>query len=148
MRYRLFILFICLVTLLVCISCNLSKPSEVNKSEIEQILDQVKIDFRQLDLQGIMSYYHPDFFNNGNGLSQEAVIWQNRMSKYSSFDFVDLNYVINEDYTTVSGTAKWYIDSLAVTTTEPTDNGDFSYFLKENGTWHIYGNQLPAGRTK
>jgi hypothetical protein len=144
MKYRLLIIVCTMTLLMFCISCDLSKPEDVNKAQIEQILEQMKVDFRQLDLQAVMSVYSPNYYHNGTGLSAEGAKWQQRMNQYSSFDFINLNYDINDDTAVVSGFAKWYTESEVETTAEPADNGDFSYFIKEQGIWRIYGNQHPA----
>jgi hypothetical protein len=135
----MFTLLGCLIFLFLT-SCDLSKPEDVNKAEIEQILDQMKVDFRQLDLDGIMSYYRSDYLHSGSGLNAERTKWQTRMNTFSSFDFVNLSYDINEDSAVVSGTSKWITTMQVLESSEPQDNGDFSYFLKENGIWKIYGN--------
>ncbi|HNX01004.1 MAG TPA: nuclear transport factor 2 family protein [Candidatus Cloacimonadota bacterium] len=136
-----------LTALLILInSCDISKPKEVNKAELEQIINQMQTDFRNIDLPGIMSFYHPDYFHNGQGLSAEQTKWQNRLSEYSSFEFTNPVYDINDDRAVVSGSVKWHAATQTYITNEPDDNGDFSYFIKENGVWRIYGNQQ-VGRT-
>ena len=55
MKYLLLIF----LSILIILSCDLSDPEDVDKAEIEEILQDIEFAFTYEDEIAIMSFYHP-----------------------------------------------------------------------------------------
>ena len=119
-------------------SCDVSSPKEADKAEILDILDSIKDSFNQVDLDGIMQHYHPDFLHNTDNYIFEEIVWQERLNQYSLLDFEDIEIALNSDFATASFTMKLDEDVFD----EPEDHGDVSFFYREFEGWKICGNEF------
>lgn len=132
------ILFLLLISVVI-ISCDLSSPEDVNKSEIKNIFDEIKTVFNFNDLDAIMQNYHPEFKHNTNDWAFEEIVWNIRLNDYDVIDFSDLQIDLHGDYATVYFTM--YLDAEAFQ--EPsTENGDISYFYWDTNRWYLCGNEF------
>jgi len=118
-------------------SCDTTSPEELDKNEIIDILDSIQSNFIMNDIDGIMQYYHQDFFHNGDSYNWEITIWEVRLNDYNDLIFEDIEIELNGNYATAS-----FIMHLDETSTdEPSDeNGDISYFYRDLGGWKLCGN--------
>ncbi|MCF7793637.1 MAG: nuclear transport factor 2 family protein [Candidatus Cloacimonetes bacterium] len=135
-----FLYIVFLITIFLFLSsCDLSSPSDVDKTQIKNIFDEIKTGFNFNDLNKIMSQYHPDFIHNSNDWDDEEIIWQIRLNDFDSFDFSALEFDFSGDFATVSFTMQLGDE----TSSEPSvEYGDLSYFYKSFDGWMICGNEF------
>ncbi|MCK5050944.1 MAG: hypothetical protein KAS53_04350 [Candidatus Cloacimonetes bacterium] len=121
------------------LSCDTTSPDELDKNEIIDILDSIQSNFNMSDLDGIMQYYHQDFFHNGDSFNWERTIWEIRLNDYDDLFFEDIEISLNGDFATAS-----FIMHLDETITdEPSDEiGDISYFFYDFESWKLCGNNF------
>lgn len=118
-------------------SCDTTSPEELDKNEIIDILDSIQSNFIMNDIDGIMQYYHQDFFHNGDSYNWEITIWEVRLNDYNDLIFEDIEIELNGNYATAN--FLMYLDDTI--TEEPSDvNGDISYFYRDLGGWKLCGN--------
>ena len=118
-------------------SCDTTSPEELDKNEIIDILDSIQSNFIMNDIDGIMQYYHQDFYHNGDSYNWEITIWEVRLNDYNDLIFEDIEIELNGNYATAN-----FLMSLDDTITEePSDvNGDISYFYRDLDGWKLCGN--------
>ncbi len=122
--------------LLISISCDTSSPEELDKNDILDIFDSIQLSFNIDDPDGIMQNYHQDFFHNGDTFDWERdVIWVSRLAEYDVLLFENIEINVNENY----ATASFLMHLDAMTTEEPDENGDLSYFYYDLGNWKVCG---------
>ncbi len=119
-------------------SCDVSSPEDADKAEILGVLDAIKDSFNQIDLDGIMQNYHPDFLHNTDNFTFEENVWQERINQYFLIDFLDIEIELHDNFSTVSFIMKLDEDVF----NEPVDHGDVSYFYREFEGWKICGNEF------
>lgn len=137
-------LILLIMVCLAFVGCDFSSATEVNDSEINDILDDIVIAFSMYDINSIMAKYWDSFLHNGNDYDDEYQIWDSRLINYNEIKIEDreINYVGTE-YAEVLFTLKFINDDTTVTYEEPSlENGDLTYFQKENDQWKLIGNQL------
>jgi hypothetical protein len=133
-----------LFSVLLLITCDLSKPEEVNTAEIKEIFAEIKTAFIFSDLDAIMQKYHPQFFHNMNDYNDMYIIWQIRLNDYNSLDYDNLIINFNYDFATVQFTM-WLDNDMSE---EPSpQRGDLSYFYRSDGKWLLCGNQFTDFRS-
>jgi len=129
---------------ILLINCTgFSSTEDINKSEIIEMLDDIRIAFNMADPDQIISHYHSDFFHNGDLYEDELIKWESRLINYAEMDMLDIEIDINGEfaiaYLTLSFTEQSDTDSWE----EPSEeNGDLSYLIFDGNEWQIYGNQL------
>ena len=122
--------------LIFLISCDTTSPEELDKNAILDILDSIQSNFNFDDPEGIMQYYHQDFFHNGDYYDFERIRWEIRLRDYDDLLFENIEIELNGNYATA-----YFLMHLDETITEePSDeNGDLSYFFYELGSWKLCG---------
>ena len=136
-----------LIFLIICLllsGClDLSTTEDVNKSMITEMLEDIRISFSLADLNNIMSYYHDDYFHNGDLYGDEAVNWESRLVEYVEMDVEDIETDINGIYAVVSFTLTFRSIEGSESWSEPSEeHGDISYLIFSNDEWKIFGNQI------
>jgi len=120
----------------IIVSCDLSDPEDVDKAEIEDILNDIVISYTFLDLEGIMGNYHPDFLHGADSYNSEQIIWEIRQNEYDVMSIADIYIELNDNF----ATAFFTLTFDEQTTQEPsTEFGDMSYFYREYDDWKICG---------
>jgi uncharacterized GH25 family protein len=66
------------------------------------------------------------------------------MAQFSLLEIEVLYIELMDNKAVVHSNNKFSSAVENVTLSEPEDSGDVSYFIRENGVWRIYGNQLWA----
>ena len=132
-----------LCSLLVLLSCNsnLSK-TEIDKSRINDILDQITDQFIAYNINSIMTCYHQDYYHKSYDKDEQKTIWLDRRSQYNLMQIENLTIEINDNRAVAKFVLKYSNENGEDIFVEPEDIGDLSYFIKENNEWKIYGNQL------
>jgi hypothetical protein len=123
---------------LILLSCA-SDPVEVeyHEQKIREILDDIKSAFNMGDLETIMSFYHEDFLHNSMETPQVEDLWTLRLMDYILMDITDIDIEV-DNYDAVASFV-FYLDEDKFIA--PDEQGEFSYFYREDGEWSIYGNQ-------
>ena len=118
-------------------SCDTTSSEELDKNEIIDILDSIQSNFIMDDIDGIMQYYHQDFYHNGDSYNWEITIWEVRLNDYNDLIFEDIEIELNGNY----ATANFLMYLNDTITEEPSDvNGDISYFYRDLDGWKLCGN--------
>lgn len=138
------IIVITLLCLLSFSCSDLSSPKDVNKAQIEDIFDSIKISFNMIDPDGIMDCFHPDFLHHENNFDDERIIWETRINSYTEIDFSDIEIdFIGNNFANVSFQMTFFFDNDNIVWNEPSEeNGDISYFYKDFDTWKVCGNNF------
>ena len=124
-------------------SCSdVSSPYQISEYEIEEILENIEDDFNFGDLQGIMSYYHPDFRHNQTNYWEEETDWQLRLADYNMIKFENIEIELNLPFAQANFTMKLINENGTDIFQEPENHGDVSFFYREAEEWKIYGNQV------
>ncbi|HOE92029.1 MAG TPA: hypothetical protein PLV22_08640 [Candidatus Cloacimonadota bacterium] len=135
------ILFL-LLTLLFLNSCLTELSNEdIAKSQINNVLLNIKDGFNELDIAKIMYEYDNDFLHKGKYKFEEKFIWQDRMTAFTYLDISDVHIEIDEDFAVVYFLATYSKYGNQTHFIEPDENGDMSFFRKINGQWKVYGNR-------
>jgi len=124
-------------------SCDTTSPEEFDEQSIMEILDSVQSNFNFDDLDGIMQYYHEDFYHNGNDFEWERdVIWFTRLNDFDNLNLQNIEIEVDGDFATAS-----FNMSLDQTLTEEPsqENGDVSYFYYDQQKWLICGQNFIIG---
>lgn len=132
---RILIIIVLVLILLSCASDPLGV--EYHEQRIREILDDIKSAYNMGDLDTIMSFYHEDFLHNGMEKPQVEDLWTLRLMDYILMDIIDIDIEI-DNYDAVAAFV-FYLDEDKFIA--PTEQGEFSYFYREDGVWSIYGNQ-------
>jgi hypothetical protein len=121
------------LAVLLVFGCDVTSPKDVNKSQIKNILRDIEINFREQDIDSIMSYYHPEFQHEDDNFFSEEERWQVRFIDYQDIQITDISIAFSSD--------EWAVASFSLTFTtvtqnyqfeEPSiENGDLSYFVKK-----------------
>ncbi len=123
----------------IIVSCDLSDPEDVDKAEIEDILNDIVISYTFLDLEGIMENYHLDFLHGSDSFNAEQIIWEIRQNEYDVMSITDIDIELNDNF----ATAFFTLTFDEQTTQEPSaEFGDMSYFYREYDDWKICGNNF------
>ncbi len=131
-----------LLALLLLSACSGSTDDDdVSEVLISEVLNDIVNKFNVRDLDGIMAYYHTDYLHQGDILSNARYTWEIRMAIYTTMEIEDIE-VTKEGLEATAG----FTMTLTGTEgdevfTEPTDHGDFSYYIKDVTSWKIYGDQ-------
>lgn len=130
-------LILCFSILIILISCNTTSPEEFDKQSIIEILDSIQSNFNFDDLDGIMQYYHEDFYHDGDDFEWERnTVWFTRLNDFDILDIESIEIEVRGDFATAS-----FIMSLDQTVTdEPSvENGDISWFYYDQQNWLVCG---------
>lgn len=131
-----------LCCLLLLVSCDVSSPGDVAKSEIKDHLDAMKTAFVLDDLDGFMTFFHPDYFHDGDTFLTVQLKWELAMMEYQSLDFEDIDVDIDSPQAHVTGQlVLWDADGTAESFSMPDEYADFSYWQLDNGEWRLFGRQ-------
>ncbi|MCB5250036.1 MAG: hypothetical protein RBS16_01510 [Candidatus Cloacimonadales bacterium] len=136
---RLAFLFFIALLLSSCLT-DLSQE-DVAKSQINDILMQIKDGFLEIDVPKIMSVYDNDYLHKGKNKSDQRFIWQDRLTSFSYLELIDIKIDINGDFAVAYFLAEYSKYGNKTTFIEPDDIGDMSYFRRVNGQWQVYGDQ-------
>jgi ketosteroid isomerase-like protein len=149
MRIRFCLLAILAVTFFLVSACkDVTSSDDLDRSRIEDIVDGIRDAFNAQDLDAIMDYYHPDYRHKGHSYTQERQIWALRMIDYVDMTIEDVSIDLNGAHATVSFKMTLTNSTDSDLTLEPYENGDFSYFLKEDGFWKVWGDQKDYGNSE
>ena len=143
MKYCLFLILILLF------SCDdFTSSEDINKHNIEDILDHIQTSFYTDDVTSIMENYHPDFRHNTNSFSDEETLWQIRVVDFYDIAIEDVTIDLNNSiWATASFKLTLFYDEDKIVTMEPSEaNGDLSYFYKDDGQWKICGKDFISPR--
>jgi hypothetical protein len=135
------VLIIALFILLVLTSCREDEGDKIAQREIRDILYDVSVNFNLKNVYGIMEHLHTDYLHKGNIAHHFNTLWLNRMQQFSLLE-IEVLYIEIDGNKAVAHTRNKFISAFETNTlNEPADNGDISYFYRDNGNWYIYGNQ-------
>lgn len=125
-------------------SCGESDNDSIAQKEIRDILYNLSLDFNLNDIAGIMEYLSDQYLHKGMIAYHFNDLWLDRMAQFSLLD-IEVSYIEFMDNKAVVHSNNKFTSAVEnVTLSEPEDSGDISYFIRENGVWRIYGNQLWA----
>ena len=133
------LIFLILLSILFTGCSGFSDAETVDDNKIMDILTDLEIAFNSSDLESIYNLYHPGFLHDGNSMHEERILWQIRVNDFSVLKIENISIEYLESYKAVVSF------DLKLGKTDyscPDEIGDFSYFINENGEWHIYGNHL------
>jgi hypothetical protein len=138
------IYLIFLAGLILLTSCHTSDPETIAQKEIRDILYDVSLDFNLDNITGIMDHVHSEYLHKGMISYHLNDLWLDRMAQFSLLEIEVLYIEFEGDKAVVHSNNKFSSAIESVTLHEPEDSGDISYFIRENGVWLIYGNQMWA----
>ncbi len=140
------ILLILLSILLLAGCRDLSTKSEVAESDITDILDKLKISFRNDEISDFMDCFFSDYLHNGDTTENLEIVWSSRMINYNELEFNDVEVDIQDEYAVAYFTMKLTAENSSITFDEPYDEGLLSFFHKSGGVWKLHGNREDIGR--
>ena len=131
-----------LCCLLLLISCDVSSPGDVAQSEIKDHLDAMKTAFALDDLDGFMSYFHPDYFHDGDTFLTVQLKWELNMMEYQNLDFENIDVDVHSPQAHVTGQLVLRdAEGTAVYYSMPEECAEFSYWQLDDGEWRLFGRQ-------
>ncbi len=134
--------FLLIIILLCCIgACDESSPQKLDKSDIEDILSDIEANFSKGNEIALLKNYHDDFLHNSDILSNEQVVWQERLNRYADLTISELSIEIDGDHATANFKISYTGIHGNEIFLEPEDHGDMSYYIKDYGVWYIWGNR-------
>jgi hypothetical protein len=137
--------FILIIVSLVLISCSTStSESDIQKSQISDILIHIEEGFNEFNADKIISYFHTDFLFDGKNLTNIYYDWQDRMTLYSMIKIEILDIELQDDYATAYLKIYFYdTNNRYGPFLTPEMYGDLAYFFYDKGQWQLFGNQSP-----
>lgn len=136
-------IFIIIVALLLS-SCREDDSDRLAQREIRDILYDISTDFNLKDMYGIMEHLHPDYLHKGNISYHFNDKWLEHFARFSLLE-IEVLYIEIQDNKAVAHTNNKFSSAAeTIILHEPEDNGDVSYFYRDNGAWYLYGNQAWA----
>ena len=140
MKSQVLILILSVLMLLMA-GCKDSDPDTIARNEIKDILYDISQDFNQHNIEGIMDHVHQDYLHKSMISWGFNDLWLDRMAQYSLLEIEVLYIDISGDKAIVTSTNTFTSAYETLVLNEPEDNGDISYFIRDNGVWMVYGNQ-------
>lgn len=123
-------------------SCKEDSSDKIAQKEIRDILYDISVDFNLKNMYGIMEHLHTDYLHKGKIAYHFNTDWLDLMAQYSLLE-IDVLYIELQDSKAIVHLRKKFSSSYeTMEQNDPEDNGDISYFYRENGVWYVYGNQL------
>lgn len=137
------ILTLLLITFCLFACDDFTSQEDVNIKEIEDILLEIELGFNMNDLSRITTFYHQEFLHNNEDYDDEVYRWEQRIIKYLEMDIENIEITFQNDYWAVAEFKLTFsnADETAITEEPSEENGDLSFFTKENSEWKIIGNQ-------
>jgi hypothetical protein len=126
---------------LMLFSCKDKISTNFDETRITEIMYNMQSAFNNHDIDDFMSHFSSGYLHDGQGLIAIREVWLNRMAEYLLVDFLDVTVDQNEDRAVVSFRMKLANADTTIYSDEPATHGDVSYFIYENSSWQIYGNQ-------
>jgi len=140
MRKYLFAILV-IIVLLAVTGCRDDDGDKAAQREIRDILYDISVDFNLKNVYGIMEHLHTDYLHKGNIAHHFNMRWLQHFDRFSLLE-IEVLYIEIQDNKAVAHTRNKFISAYeTMTLNEPADNGDISYFYRDNGVWYIYGNQ-------
>jgi hypothetical protein len=123
------------------IGCDISEPQDANTYAISEMYSDIEGEFLRYDLGDIYNRYSTEFQHNGETIFIEENWWRNQWANYPEIHFENIQINrIGDYYAEVSFLVNFSGDN-EFSYQEPDTYGNISHLKKENGIWHIYGNQ-------
>ena len=128
------------LSLVLIISCHSSSADEINKDELETILENIATAFNNDDIDAIMQNYLEDFKHNDLNYNSMKLFWQIQRIDYVDM-FVDNISVEIQDYRAVMTFTMTFLSGESeIVSQEPSEEyGFISYYRKINGVWYVCG---------
>lgn len=134
-------ILILLMAALFCLSSCDPDPTAADEYEISQIIYDISRDFSWGEVEGIMAHVHPDYRHKGMYSAELRQLWNNRRGLHQLLDCEVSEIEINYDRATVFMTMHFEGTGGNLDYPEPETSGDASYFIYDEGTWQLYGDQ-------
>lgn len=132
--------------IMIVLACgDATSSDEGDTFEIRDLTEQLEERFNSGDINHLMTLYDPAFLHNGTNWDQERQRWELRRIDYYDLDIEDVEIELNDDLATVYCNATFTGLEEVEVFVEPYENGDYSYFWKNNGEWRICGNGFSDG---
>ena len=143
MKHFLLLLLLA-ITLIGVTSCGPDNSETIAKREIRDVLFDISANFNLKNIEGIMEHLHTEYLHKGMISYHFNDLWLDRMAQFSLLD-IEILYIELQDNKAVVHSKNTFTSAIeSVTLNEPEDSGDISYFIRQNGVWLVYGNQLWA----
>ena len=144
MRIRSLIFIIVLGGVLLLLSCSdVTKPGDAARIQINRLLDDFEDAVYNYRVEDITAHIHRDFLHNGRERGDQVFIWMQRLLLFDQMYLQERTIEVNgiaalaSFRMTLSGA-----DSTVVSQEPSAEYGDISYFIRDEGRWQLYGNQL------
>ncbi|GAB1468668.1 hypothetical protein MASR2M64_14110 [Candidatus Cloacimonadota bacterium] len=138
---KLIILVVVIVLALGFSSCNQDSSDTLAQKEIRDLLYSISTDFNLNQISPILDHLHLDYLHKGKIGHHFNIDWLNYMNRFSLLD-IEVLYIEIEGAKAVAHTKNTFRSAYETEVhNEPEDNGEISYFYRDNGVWYIYGNQ-------
>ncbi len=123
-------------------SCKEDSSDKIAQKEIRDILYDISVDFNLKNMYGIMEHLHTNYWHKGKISYHFNTDWLNLMAQFSLLE-IEVLYIELQDSKAIVHLRKKFSSSYeTMEQNDPEDNGDISYFYRDNGVWYVYGNQL------
>ncbi len=130
-----------LIVALLLGSCGEDDTEQLAQREIRDVLYDISTDFNLKDMYGILEHLHIDYLHKGKITHHFNSDWLSNMARFSLLE-IEVLYIEIQDNKAVAHTRNKFSSSAEnIILNEPEDNGDISYFYRDNGMWYVYGNQ-------
>ncbi len=144
MKNSILLLLLAVVLLFGC--DDLSTKTEVAESDIIDILDKLKIAFRNDEIDDFMECFFSDYLHNGDTTENIEIVWTSRMITYDELDFEDIEIDVQDENAVVYCRLKLTSPGYSITFDEPYDEGALSFFLRSESIWKLHGNREDSRR--
>ena len=123
-------------------SCTGDDPDTIAQNEIRDIMYDISLDFSLGNVYGIMDKVDEEYLHKGMIFWHLNQLWLDRMARFQLLEIEVLYIEIQNDLAVVHSRNTFTSSIETMVYNEPEDNGDVSYFIRRNGKWLIYGNQM------
>ncbi|MDD2228469.1 MAG: hypothetical protein PHY48_03550 [Candidatus Cloacimonetes bacterium] len=139
---RKLIIFLIVIVLGIGLnSCKQDSSDKLAQDEIREILYSISTDFNLKNMYEILEHLHTEYLHKGKIAHHFNINWLEYMGRFSLLD-IEVLYIEIQDNKAVAHTKNTFSSAYETEVhNEPEDNGEISYFYRENGVWYVYGNQ-------
>ncbi|MDD4308770.1 MAG: hypothetical protein PHO32_00150 [Candidatus Cloacimonetes bacterium] len=139
---NLAIILLCLLAVFGLTSCGADDSDTIANREIRDIMYDISNHFNLKNAEGIMEHLHIEYLHKGLISYHFNDLWLDRMTQFSLLEIEILYIELQENKAIVHSKNTFSSAFETQVLNEPEDSGDISYFIRDNGVWRIYGNQL------
>jgi hypothetical protein len=131
-----------LMTLLMGSCSDTTSPGQAAVIQINRLLDDLEDAVREYDIEKVSEHLHYDFLHNGKEKDDLIFIWYQRLLSFDHLSLSEREIKVTGFLARASFRMTFSSADSTLVTEEPSEQfGDVSFFIRDEGKWHLFGNQ-------